>query len=361
MWSRWARLSSRRPGASTDAAIVEVGEDTTVFVTAPTDTPLQVDVQFRLGRVATVTASHALTARAGCQQVAATEVRCPGVAGVGVDGAHVRGSDRRDEVQLSAEYAVFATLEGGGGNDLLVSDRNPGRTRFIGGAGDDTLEGSENSVDYFFADPGADSMRGGVPHDTPSDDTVDYSRRTAPVTITNDGNADDGEKGEGDFVDSGITTLIGGAGNDTIKLSAAGARGRGWIEGRAGNDRIEGSPYPDRIYAGSGNNRVAAGRGDDYVSGGSGRDVLEGGDGRDWIIGFGGDDTIKGNAGDDVLHGGTGADKLKGGAGNDRLAGNQEFPAPDGARDIVACSEGDDRAFVGVEDTHSDCERTDAT
>src|SRR3712207_7375338 len=47
-------------------------------------------------------------------------------------------------------------------------------------------------------------------------DVLDYSERTQPVTITADGQANDGEAGEGDNAGADIERLTGGQAGDTI-------------------------------------------------------------------------------------------------------------------------------------------------
>ena len=48
-----------------------------------------------------------------------------------------------------------------------------------------------------------------------------YASRTADVSVSINGAADDGEAGEGDDVQSDVENLTGGAGADTLTGSAA--------------------------------------------------------------------------------------------------------------------------------------------
>ena len=66
---------------------------------------------------------------------------------------------------------------------------------------------------------GADELFGHPPLGTADNwlDVADYSRRSAPLTVTlNDGVRDDGEAGEGDTVDWGVEGVLGGSGDDLI-------------------------------------------------------------------------------------------------------------------------------------------------
>lgn len=86
---------------------------------------------------------------------------------------------------------------------------------------------------------------------------------------------------------------------------------------------------------------LRAGLGDDNVIGGGGNDVLDGQTG---------DDRVDGGPGNDVIRGGYGSDLLLGGPGDDVI------DAADGARDIVDCGPGKDRATVDQKDRVTGCE-----
>ncbi len=75
----------------------------------------------------------------------------------------------------------------------------PGTTRFTGGSFNDVL----------FGGPGGDTFAAGG-----GQDRVDYSDRTEPLTIDQDGVADDGAFLEGDNVQGDITLVYGGSGDD---------------------------------------------------------------------------------------------------------------------------------------------------
>jgi Ca2+-binding RTX toxin-like protein len=120
------------------------------------------------------------------------------------------------------------TLDGGAGADSLTA--GTGDDSLHGGDGDDTLTagGGDDSLD---GDAGADSLAGGE-----GTDTVDYAARGGPVTVTLDGQANDGEAGENDNAEASVENVTGGAGDDTL----TGGDGDNVLTGGAGNDTIDG-------------------------------------------------------------------------------------------------------------------------
>jgi Ca2+-binding RTX toxin-like protein len=157
--------------------------------------------------------------------------------------------------------AIPVTVFGGDGNDTLQ-----------GGAGDDTLHGGAGD-DLFLtaaAADGADSYDGGE-----GNDTVDYSKRSAAITVTLDDVVDDGEPGEHDDVQSTVETVIGGAGSDTLSCGEVGCT----LRGGPGNDKLRGGPSDDTLYGDDGDDDLAGGAGSDMLDGGEGKNRLDGGEG----------------------------------------------------------------------------------
>ena len=183
----------------------------------------------------------------------------------GTGDDRINGSVNGDEI--SGEGGND-TLNGGDGNDTISAgagggyiDDGPGNDTVTGGSGDDNLT----------AGPGADTF-------TPGDgaDTVSYAARTAPVTITLNGAADDGEAGEGDNVGTPESAT-----------------------GGAGNDRIVGNDLGGYLFGGPGNDTITAGRGEDRVEGNEGDDTIDTRDGRFDSIDCGaGNDTLFADPGD---------------------------------------------------------------
>jgi Ca2+-binding RTX toxin-like protein len=248
------------------------------------------------------------------------------------------------------------TVNGGDGDDTLT-----------GGDGVDTLSGGEGN-DLFKTSVGAvadgnDSYVGGN-----GVDKVDYSGRTANLTVTMAGVAGSGQSGESDTLAADIENLIGGTGNDTLSgntLSNDIKGGAGndtlWgglagacsatvdvdtLDGEAGDDTFKMtalSDCMDSLTGGTGTDTadyqlrtavltitldngaldgetnekdnvksdievVLGGSGNDAITGSSANDELHGGPGVDTINGGGGDDTLVGNTGNDILNGEAGND-----------------------------------------------------
>ena len=136
------------------------------------------------------------------------------------------GDEFDDAIDNAVGGSAADRLTGGDGDNLLV-----------GGGGDDTLDG----------DRGADRLMGGD-----GTDTADYSRREGSVTVTLDGNADDGEGGERDTVQSDVEAVTGGRGGDTLK-------------GSAGSNLLAGGPGDDTLVGGKGVDRLEGGKGSDLL------------------------------------------------------------------------------------------------
>lgn len=240
-----------------------------------------------------------------------------------------------DNVTVSGAIRKPARLLGDEGGDSLM-----------GGGGDDTLEGGI----------GADTMKGRA-----GNDTVDYSFRTANLTIGIGNLADDGEAGEKDNVYFDIETVIGGSGNDSIR----GHANNNLLLGGEGNDSLYGNYGNDSLNGGDGNDTLDGGKDADAMKGGAGNDVADyssrtanliiglgtladdgeagekdnvyldvekviGGSGNDSIRGHANNNVLLGGAGNDSLYGNHGNDNLFGGSGDDLLIGEAGFDYLDG-------------------------------
>jgi Ca2+-binding RTX toxin-like protein len=212
------------------------------------------------------------------------------------DAANDGETNERDNVRADVEVLVGGqgadTLTGGtasvrilgcGGNDVITG--SSANDELSGGPGDDVLNGgagndlfvehgdeplcfsAARSVTVSLRGLGADVVNGGAG----IEDKVDYSGRTAPLTITLCVDAaaatgvgtcgsprNDGELGEGDAV---LNTEIveGGSGNDVITGSSADE----WLSGNGGNDNLDGQGGNDHLDGGDGNNTVTGGNGAD--------------------------------------------------------------------------------------------------
>lgn len=256
---------------------------------------------------------------------------CPGA---GVSQLSISLGDGDDEVTVAAP--TNAVILGGPGNDQLQ-----------GGAGQDVFEGDEGT------------------------DGVSYGPRTAPITTSKDGVANDGQANEGDNIGSDVERITGGLANDSI----GGGPDADILDGGPGDDMLSGGPGADQLLGGPGRDAVVyTGPADvtvrlDMGLGGSAQpgdgdriaDVedVDGGDERDTVTGSSADNALGGDRGEDYLDGRRGVDRLDGGGNADVVV------ARDGARDEpVSCGPGQDLAIVDRADRvarsgPNRCERVD--
>jgi Ca2+-binding RTX toxin-like protein len=160
------------------------------------------------------------------------------------------------------EVRVGGTLLGNGGNDSLYAGSAALPVYMDGGEGNDSMTGGDAN-DTLVGGAGSDRLEG-----RGGNDTVDYSARTANLTIGIGTLADDGEAGEKDNVYLDIETILGGSGNDTIR-------------GGAANNLLVGNGGNDSLFGNFGNDTLQGGGGNDALDGGSDADTLDGGDGTD--------------------------------------------------------------------------------
>ncbi len=255
------------------------------------------------------------------------------------------------EVSISLDDVADDFGEGEAGNvhsdveNVFASDAgasligSPAANVLTGGNGDDLLAGRG----------GADVLTGGG-----GVDVADYSGLTAPLSLTLDGIANDGQAGENGSL-AGVENLIGGAGPDTLL-------------GNDGDNVLDGGPGADVIGGGDGLDAVDYFSRTDPVSvdldGAAGDDGAAGeGDtvGADVEGAFGGlaADTLVGNAADGFLAGAEGNDTISDPGGEDLLSGedgDDDVDSRDGVFDYVACDAGDDQLFNDQWDHFDQCE-----
>lgn len=276
---------------------------------------------------------RALTLKSdGSCTVSRTTGSCPAA---GIVSIVVATTDQDDTItQLTG---IASHLDGGNGNDKITG--GPGNDTLIGGAGADTLSGG-----------------GGI-------DSADYSARTAPVTVSLDGVAGDGEAGEADNVGGDVEVLAGGSSDDTLTGNDAantllGNGGNDTLNGRGGDDTLIGGDGIDTASyadAASGVRVVLDGKPGDGVTGDNENDNVD----TENVIGSPGDDVLIGNAGPNSLAGGAGNDRILGGKGADTLdggAGDDILQSLDRAQDTVVCGDGQDGVVSDRRDVRTDCE-----
>lgn len=283
--------------------------------------------------------------------------------GFGQDGEAGEG----DTVDLDIE-----NVKGGPGDDELGGTSGP--DVILGGAGDDLMSGGSGD-DRLDGGPGGDTMSGGD-----GSDILDYSSRTAPVTITlGDGLANDGASGEGDNTAADFDVVLGGSGNDRMTGSAI----QNILRGEGGDDVLDGAGANDTLIGGTDNDRLLGGPGgvgtdNDDLVGEDGVDTADystrsvaltiddDDDDDDGQAGEGDNvwvstENVLGGSGNDTLTGSPSANLLRGNGGTDTLfglGGDDTLHSRDGiAEAVVDCGAGDaDTAAVDSTDTVTGCE-----
>jgi Ca2+-binding RTX toxin-like protein len=249
-----------------------------------------------------------------------------------------QSSGIQDDDVLIHEGAGGFSLEGNGGNDKLSGDGTgssvshplghaigfkdgPGADTLVGGAGDDffRVEATPDGGDGY-------TGKGG-------DDTLVYTDRSGPQSISQDGLANDGAACPGQTCE-----------HDDV------ARDIERIDTGDGNDRLVGGTGPQTLSAGGGDNRLFGGPGNDTLFARTGKDAFHGGPGFDTMTYEGGEhnapgvhitidgvaddglpgendnidrdvESVVGSEGDDVLIGNHGRNRLEGSLGDDTIRG----------------------------------------
>jgi Ca2+-binding RTX toxin-like protein len=154
-------------------------------------------------------------------------------------------------------YPSATQILAGADNDTITG--GAGDDEITGGSGDDVADGMAGNDTFKMgaSDDGADTIN--VTGTNYGSDTVDYSARTAPLTLTLNGTAVSGEGGstEGDKLSDKIVTILAGAGDDIITIPASSTV----------------------------NHVIMGGKGDDLLTGGAGGDVFDGEQGDDECVG----------------------------------------------------------------------------
>jgi Ca2+-binding RTX toxin-like protein len=251
-----------------------------------------------------------------------------------------RDDNIRSDVEDITGGAAADILIGSDSNNLIIGGGDTDTIRGLGG--DDTMNG-DGDISFLFAN--TDLIDGGD-----GSDTVSYDERSAPVNVSLDGVANDGDPAVAE-ADNVINTenIIGGNGNDTLTGNSAG----NIIRGLGGNDTIAGGAGPDLIDGGGGTdtatyadhptavavsldglaNDGTTGELDNVLNaenliGGGGNDILTGDAGPNFIRGLGGNDQLRGLAGNDLLIGDTGTDLADGAAGSDLCQAERVISCP---------------------------------
>jgi Ca2+-binding RTX toxin-like protein len=289
------------PGIAS-ATVTATSDGTTATLTG-TDAPESIDITFYEGNLLI---NGDAAAGPGCtQDDSGGAITCPGGAG-GATVATGGGDDRVHSYLADAPSARYGRYDLGAGNDFVegygseVVQGGAGNDQIDGLSGDDDLDGGDGA-DKLDGGLGADTIRGGAGDDQlksdpmevkapdvidggPGRDSITDWMRGDPateelVTVTQDGNADDGFPGEGDnvinmeLVESyGSLRYVGTDGDDIASASEVGNRAD--LTGKGGNDQLKGSDSDDAIDGGAGNDTLTGGYGNDTIVGGPGQDKI---------------------------------------------------------------------------------------
>jgi hypothetical protein len=190
--------------------------------------------------------SATVTAGPGCETQNVKKLVCS-VAGVTEVSVDAGGGD---DTITNFTFAR-SVLRGGAGADTIY-----------GGWGADTLEGG-GDADQLFGSAGDDRLDGGVGADSltggTGTDVAVYASRSAPVSVSTNGGAGDGELGEGDDVQAEGAEL--GSGSDVF----TGDDGPNTALGGAGDDQLDGTGGDDTLEGGEGKDSYTGGAGADVV------------------------------------------------------------------------------------------------
>ena len=262
----------------------------------------------------------------------------------------------RATASCPAAGVVSLSVDLGDQNDV-ATNKTALASRLAGGAGNDKLTGGTGD-DVFLADAGSDTYAGGA-----GNDTADYSARTAPLAISLDGSANDGETGEADNVGADVEVVAGGAANDAL----TGDDAANTLLGNAGDDSLSGGAGPDVLSGGDGvDTATYAGANapirvtlDGQANDGSSADTNGDNVDTENVIGGSADDVLIGNAGANALAGGDGNDRILGGSGADLLdggPGDDILQSLDGTKDGVSCGDGEDGVVSDRTDVRTACD-----
>ena len=257
----------------------------------------------------------------------------------------VQVSGLRTSVLLSGITAGdLLNISGNAGNDSFIALGSSDATvNFIGGAGDDSFNVTqESSPASFSGGTGADRVN---VYGTPNADLLDFEASGLDESINYNGVL------LGTIVDADILNVASFAGNDGIIVGSIGTgTGLGGfnLSGGEGNDFIQTAGLTTGTF------NIQAGEGNDTVFGPDATAVvvIYGGGGDDHIVLGSAESAAYGEAGNDTLNGGASADTLSGGDGNDYISGGLGRDVIDGGAgdDVVAwiAGDGDDTITGGT-------------
>lgn len=167
--------------------------------------------------------------------------------------------------QVNDVGSDIETIVGSDSSETIIGTK--GAQTFRSGLGDDLLKGLGGN-DLFIPEysvqqlPRLTTIRGGK-----GMDTVSYADYEHPVTVTLDGQQNDGAPGDqSDDIGHDVERVIGTAWNDAIR----GGSGRQTLDGRLGDDNLDGQGGDDKLLGRGGNDALNGGPGYDICRQGAG-------------------------------------------------------------------------------------------
>ncbi|WP_190274105.1 beta strand repeat-containing protein [Gallionella capsiferriformans] len=259
----------------------------------------------------------------------------------------IYGGDGNDAVTVN--YVGANRLEGGAGDDLLKVTHNGANgydagyygesTTFVGGVGNDRLEGSSGADTYVFnrgdgsdtiLDIGtnaywsylvkADTVQFGAGISA-SDISASRSGNNLLIKINDPLNPAGGDQitvenwWSSDAYRIETFTFSDGTGLSKAQIHT--------MVGTAGDDNLVGTVYSDTLAGLDGNDVLNGNLGNDILQGGAGNDTLTDTAGANLLDGGAGADTLTGSTGNELFAGGVGNDTITTGSGADIIAFNR--------------------------------------
>ncbi|MET0742500.1 MAG: calcium-binding protein [Microvirga sp.] len=235
-----------------------------------------------------------------------------------------------DTIIASSDYALAAgsqieRLEAAPGSYVPSLTGNAFGSFIIGNEGANVLNDGG----------GVSTLQGGAGNDT----YIVQSAGTLIVEPTGSG---------GDIVLTSVSYALSDA-NDIASISAmgidaialSGNNRSNTITGNFGNNVLAGYGGNDTLYGAEGHDALYGHEGFDVLFGGPGNDTIDGGADADRLYGDIGKDRLFGQEGNDSLYGGTGNDSMYGGDGNDILYGDM-------GNDRMYGGNGNDKLYSGL-------------
>jgi Ca2+-binding RTX toxin-like protein len=223
--------------------------------------------------------------------------------------------------QAPAGQLRVVEVHAAGGDDVIDMTAPRASARLSGGAGDDTLTGSDQN-DLLSGGEGDDTLAGNAGTDRvrgeAGDDTMRWRLGDGSDVQTGDDGEDEAVLSGSAFSDQfglkDLGTLVGvSSTGGSIRIAAERIR----LDAGLGNDTVDattvGPAFALDLEGGAGDDTLTGGRGADTVDGGDGADDVRGGDGNDVMTGehaFGGfgNDRMNMLPGDKLVAGGRGLD-----------------------------------------------------